>query len=83
MLRTPLRQSLLLTRRFQPRVITPALLRAPSSLPVRFGSNQGGADSVKERQQYLQADWVAPKLTYEEVKKRTQEPTEVRLYSTH
>lgn len=83
MLRIALRQSLLLSR-FRQRLVTPALLRAvPSSLPARFESNGGGVGSVKERQEYLQADWVAPKLSYEEVKRRTQEPTEVWPCYTH
>ncbi|KAF8529460.1 Rhodanese-like domain-containing protein [Gautieria morchelliformis] len=77
MLRIALRQSLLLTRHSQLRVARPAMLCAPSIIAARFETNDGGAGStVKERQQYLQADWVAPKLSYEEVKKRTQEPTE-------
>jgi thiosulfate:glutathione sulfurtransferase len=59
------------------------MLLAPSIIAARFESNRSGAGStVKERQKYLQADWVTPKLSYEEVKRRTQEPTEVRLHST-
>ena len=79
MFRIALRQSLIATRFAQQRSAIPAVFRAPLIIGGRFESNQGA--TVREKQQYLQADWVAPKLTYEEVKKRTQEPTEVRLGS--
>ena len=80
MLRMVFTLSLPLARYSQHRAATSTVLYTPRLVAARFESTNGGAHStVRERQQYLQADWVAPKLTYEEVKKRTQEPTEVRL----
>jgi len=74
MLRTVLRQTLPIARRT-------AAPRAVSHLPrfasVRFESNDvHRSPEAHQRRQELQADWVAPKLTYEEVKQRTQHPTE-------
>jgi hypothetical protein len=80
MSRIALTRSLLAARYPQQRAAAQAGLCASRLFAARFESTKSGATStIKERQQYLQADWVAPKLTYEEVKKRTQEPTEVRL----
>ncbi|KAF8587335.1 Rhodanese-like protein [Ramaria rubella] len=77
MLRTSFRQSIILARRLTPPATPTALFRPARLVTVRFESNQGHLrTAVKGAQQALQADWVAPVLSYEEVKKRTQEPTE-------
>ena len=78
MLRTILRQTLPFVRGATPRAALNTVILHPRFVAVRFESNQGNTSpEAHQRRQQLQADWVAPKLTYEDVKRRTQHPTEV------
>lgn len=63
----------------------PLTVRAPRALAglqfSRYNSSQpeppADKEEAKKRQEKLQADWDAPKLTYEQVKPRTEQPSPV------
>lgn len=57
-----------------------ASIRQLSSSTIRFNESSGGASSQSEKPQRVVEqlqDWSAKELTYEELKPKTEQPTEV------
>ncbi|KAF8527872.1 Rhodanese-like domain-containing protein [Hysterangium stoloniferum] len=77
MLRSALRQSLSVSRRSTLPIVSAPSLHIHRINAIRFASS-GPAETVQPviKRSNVQIDWVAPKVPYEEVKRRTRVPTE-------
>lgn len=75
MLRTAFKSSIAVTSRSSVRITRPRVV-----LGTRFNSSRTPEQQkawIKAKEE-LQKDWIAPILSYEEVKQKSQQPSEVR-----
>jgi len=75
MLRTAFKSSIAITSRSSVRIARPRVI-----LGTRFNSSRTPEQQkawIKAKEE-LQKDWIAPILSYEEVKQKSQQPSEVR-----
>ena len=75
MLRTAFKSSIAVTSRSSVRITHPRVVLGPRFNSSRTPEQQKAWIKAKEE---LQKDWIAPILSYEEVKQKSQQPSEVR-----
>lgn len=82
MLRVSLSRALVASRQVNAqrltRLSTPAPHLRVNSLRYNSSSIDAARAEAKKIKEQMQADWTAPKLTYEQVKPRTEQPSPVR-----